>query len=156
MPLLAASTSGWISAISIAVLAVVVAIFTGWYVWMDGFRPRCTAKMDKRGRAMLLQVQNRGRVDGEIARVDLLDPSGLASRRLLLVDGYADGRFQATALPARSAMRLITKPPADLEAFPERTRIRVVWTTGSSKALVPGQDEDVDYTGMASTLSLTA
>jgi hypothetical protein len=155
MPLmLAASTPAWITAVSVLFLAIVVASLAGWHVRMNGFRPRCTAKIDARRQAMLVQLQNRGTVDGEIVRIELLDVSGLASRRVLVVEGYNDGRFEATALPARAAMRLIIKPPADLDSFPARTYIRVVWIAGV-KALAPRQDDDADYAGMASTFPLS-
>jgi hypothetical protein len=154
MPLLvAASTPAWITAVSVLILAIVVASLAGWHVRMNGFRPHCAAKIDTRRQAMLLQVQNRGSVDGEITRIELLDASGLASRRAVVVEGYNDGRFEATALPARAAMRLIIKPPVDLDSFPPRTYIRVVWI-GGVKALAPPQDDDADYAGMASTLPL--
>ncbi len=151
--LLAASTPTWITTVATAFLGIVVAIFAVWHVRMNGFRPRCTAKIDARRQAMLLQVQNRGRVDGEIAGIELLDASGAASRRLLVVEGYKDGRFEATALPARAVMRLIIKPPAALDSFPPRTYVRVVWVTGA-KAISPAQEYGVDYAGMTSALPL--
>lgn len=143
------NTTDWIGAISTATLGLFGAIFTVWQFWAQGFRPRCTAKIDLKRQAILLLIRNHGRADGVVARIVLVDADGLAMDPPAPIDGYPSG-FATTTLPSRAAMRLVIVHPPDLETIPDGTRIKIDWGTGN--ALKVPQPVDVGYLGLSSVL----
>lgn len=144
-----ATAADWITAIATATLAL-GALFAIWQFWVQGFRPRCKAKIDARRQAMLLQIKNRGRADGVIGRVVVIDENGLAIEPAPPIDGYPSGAFSATILPAYVAMRLIIGLPSGLAAFPEKVRVKVDW--GSGEKLMRPKQVRVGYAGLPSVL----
>jgi hypothetical protein len=141
----------WISAISTATLGLFGAAFALWQFAAQGFRPRCRVKIDVKRQAILLQIRNRGRAGGVIARIVVVDANGLALQPAPPIDGYSSG-FTATTLPANAGMRVIIMHPNNISRFPDGVRVKVDWGTGQT--LLTPEPVDVGYAGLPSVLPL--
>lgn len=145
----AGSVTDVITAASTAVLGVFGAFFTIWQFRAQGFRPKCIVKIDIRREALLVHIENRGRAEGVIARVVVIEVSGLAIEAPVAVDGFPNG-YVPTKLPGLASMRLIIAHPTGMTEFPAGIKVKIDWGTGEAiQAPVP---VDVGYLGMPSVL----
>jgi len=144
------ATTDWISAVSTATLGLFGAAFAVWQFWAQGFRPRCAARIDVARQAIRLQISNRGRADGVIGRVVLVDAEGFAIQPGPLIDGYPSGNFTATTLPAHAAIQLMIGKPQSRAALPEGVLVKVDWGTG--EAVLTPKPVKVGYAGLPSVL----
>lgn len=147
-------TPQWISAISTAVLGLFAAAFGIWQFWAQGFRPRVKGKIDVQRKAVAVEIRNRGRAAGVIGRIVLVEANGLGLKEEAPVNGYADGCFKPTTLPANSGMRLILERPPEYDTLPKDLRLKVDWGTG--EAIRPLQQVDTSYASLKSVLPPTS
>jgi hypothetical protein len=125
-------------------------MFAGWQFRAQGFRPHCSVRIDARRQAIRLQIRNRGRANGAIERIVIVDPAGFAINPAASIAGYEGGNFKPTTLPGLSAMSLIITPPLGTTVFPEGVRVKADWGTGETTKLP--QPVDVGYAGLPSVL----
>jgi hypothetical protein len=147
--LIATVVTDWITAISTAVLGFFGACFAVWQFLAQGFRPKCVVKIDLAREALLVHIENRGRAEGVIARVAVVDEDGLAMDPPASVQGFPAG-YRPTTLPGLASMRLIVVRPDGLASFPPNITVIVDWGTGDRVATPT--PVDVGYMGMPSVL----
>ncbi len=148
-PFLATVVTDWVTAISTAVLDFFGACFTVWQFRAQGFRPKCLVKIDEAREALLVHIENRGRAEGVIARVAVVDGDGLAIHPPPSVEGFPSG-YRPTTLPGLASMRLIVLRSDGMAAFPPDITVKVDWGTG--ELVATPTSVDVGYMGMPSVL----
>jgi hypothetical protein len=124
--LLATVVTDWITAASTAGLGFFGAGFTIWQFRAQGFRPKCIVKIDAAREAILVHIENRGRAEGVIARVVVVDGDRLAIEPPASIAGFADG-YRPTTLPGLASMRLIVLRPDQMGSFPPNITVKVDW-----------------------------
>lgn len=149
-----ATTPDWITAVSTAVLGAFAAAFGVFQFTAEGFRPKVRLRIDATRTGISVEIRNKGRGAGVIARVVLVDKQGLALSPAAPVIGYPLEVFYPTTLPAHAAMRLIVGLPGGMNEFPEGIRVKVDWGTGGS--LGTPLPTNVGYGGLPSVLPPSA
>lgn len=106
------------------------------------FRPRFDAAIDGRRQAIRLKVSNKGRLEGRINGVSVLDsedhevPSEFAS--------LPNGRFRSGRVAHGETRSLVIKAKKPT-LFAEGVRVFVQWGHRGKKEIVPEQKRDISY-----------
>jgi hypothetical protein len=129
---IAASVPDWIGALSTLALGVVGTLF-GWYQWRASrFNPKVEGKLAVKGDSIRVTVTNRGRLEGKINMVEVLDSN---YKRVPLLG--ADATFSPFPLYGGSAEVLDFNAP-DGRDFGEKDTVRIEWGGGEDRRrLVP-------------------
>jgi hypothetical protein len=117
----AASTPDWITAISTLVIGLLGILFGVVQFRAGGFRPHVEALLAVRGDSMQIRVANRGRAEGAIHGLDVLDSN---DERIPLVG--AGSTFKPFKLPAGSAEEFVFNAPEGRDFSPDDTVV-VAW-----------------------------
>src|SRR3954454_14238140 len=126
-PLLASAATDWIGAVSTLALGVIGLSVTLWQWWASGFRPKVEAFVDERHQGIEVRIVNRGRGNGVIDRVAVVEPSDAVLEDVAF-NGFADGRFVPWPLPGSTAMTIVIEPSGDRPMpFACEDRVRVSW-----------------------------
>lgn len=121
MTLAAATVPDWIEALSTLVLGLLGIAF-GWVQFRaSGFRPKVEALMGVGGDSLQIAIRNRGRAEGTIHGLDVVDASGA---RVPLTG--AGATFASFPLAAGSAKVLTFNAPEDRDFGPTDTVV-VSW-----------------------------
>ena len=128
----APTITDWISAISTSALGIAGAAITVWQWRRGGFNPKLTSRVDAAHEGAELLIVNAGRAAGIIDRVTVVAKGGTVIEAEF--EGYKDGAFRPTALPAMSSMRIIIQAKDD---FPDGFRLHVMAGASRVRRLAP-------------------
>jgi hypothetical protein len=148
------SITDWISAVSTAGLGILGAFVTIWQWRRTGFSPKIRPRIDKRRRAIEVQIVNTGRAGGIINQIDIVNP-GQARKEYDVVDGVAfkgfpDEVFRSVSLPATASMLIVIRAPVDA---PFAGDVRVLVDVGAAKPKIKTPaSTDLGLAGLASVL----
>jgi hypothetical protein len=144
--MIAAKTLDWVAIGGVvAILSLLVSVLVG-FPW---FRPKFKPRIDGRRQAIDLRIQNKGRKDGLINDVAVVD--GQTHDVAASFTGFPGGNYKPTGLAGRSQMRLIIQAAGD-DSFPEESRVRVTYGVDHTKMKTPKYVADVSFWGVKSEL----
>jgi hypothetical protein len=123
---LASTTTDWIGAIATATLGLVGVAITLWQWRASGFRPRPSAQIDPNRQAVRVLITNRGRGNGFIDHVAIIDERQLAVDEVTF-KGFANGHFEPVALASLTAMSLIIETTS--RSLPDPIDVVVQWAS---------------------------
>jgi len=142
----AAGTVEWVALVVGVVGAVVTVIgLHGDFKW---FRPKFRARIDGRRQGIRLDVDNRGRAQGRIRKVVLVDEQ--LDEWHARYAGLGEGCFHPAEIPARSKWFLFIEAPRETGEFPMGIRILVAWGRRKQRLLELEPSESVSYYGRKS------
>jgi hypothetical protein len=126
---------------AIAAVAGLAAVFTR-------FKPRFDAKIDKRRQAIRLEVVNKGRRDGRISNVSVIEPQGTEVPSKFA--GLSKSKFHSASLSKGDLWALVIEAEKG-SPFAKDIRIFVKWGWGRwrRKELTP-EPADTSYHGTES------
>jgi hypothetical protein len=143
----AADAAAWLG-VAVAVVGVVVSAL----VAVTRFRPKFTARIDRRRQAIRVDAVNRGRLEGYVHDVAVVDEHD--DEHPCEFAGLPDGRFETAKLARARTQYLIIRASRTKGPFPDGVRVKVKWGRKRQRSLTPeptntsyyGEDLKSDWT----------
>jgi hypothetical protein len=131
--------------LAVGIIAVIVAIATAFV----RFRPKFEARIDGNRQAILLNVRNKGRLDGRVNAVSVLASDGRLAIPNIVFPGLSDGKFHSGQISHKQSRSLVINAEKE-NPFPDSIKVFVKWGSGRSRLITPKLMPEISYYGTES------